>query len=88
MMVLRERAGYRGGLTIESGGGKGPLFLPLLSMVSPSFPVSRGGNGELPLAGGAGAGRGQAKAVGGVILNRALSRLAIGRRRGGAGPGR
>lgn len=84
MMLLRERAGYRGGLTIESGGGKGPLFLPLLSMVSPRFRSAVVETASCHWL----VGRGQAVAVGGVILSKALSRLAIGRRGGGAGPGR
>lgn len=88
MMLLRERAGYRGGLTIESGGARGRQAAP------PSPPLygrphfrSLPGQTErchwLSVRG-----RGQAAAGGGVMLSKAWSCLAIGLRGGGAGPGR
>lgn len=62
MMLLRERAGYRGRLTIESGGASGRQEAlpspPLYGNIA--LPVRRAGNGALPLAGWAGAGPGGA----------------------------
>lgn len=56
--MLRERAGYRGRPTIEIGGASGrQAALPSPPLYGiPTLPVSRRGNGELPLAVGAGAG--------------------------------
>lgn len=87
MMLLRERAGYRGGLTIESGGARGrqaaPPSPPLYGMAS--LPVTAVTNGALPLAVGAGAGPGRGRRRGyakqGVVLPRDWS----ARRRGGTG---